>query len=325
MSCFQRISVHTRQIVVSMEPVPHPQKPCLLASLSALTGSLHMRASVRAPGESQREVGELISTALGIQGKGHPASYRPGPLACYLLLGLLSGGSLSPTLWTPQTSGFQSGQWGLLGDWNVWEAGDRLWGHWFFSDKCTVNQTSNCCVDCTLAPFYSSHPIACNLCSPLNLLVLEIYGTKAGSVKFIVIEMWAEKHGLKTAWNLLKHSFLGLYTYPTELEVGYESQRSVFWQALEYNKLETFATWNALEAQGGWDQGFTRLVPWQQPELMAEVGFPCLIYMPKSPMHSRWEWGLHFTSSLQWPGDAAVDPCSVPGPCFTLIKIASLS
>lgn len=98
MSCFQRISVHTRQIVVSMEPVPHPQKPCLLASLSALTGSLHMRASARAPGESQREVGELISTALGTQGKGHPASYRPGPLACYLLLGLLSGGSLSPTL-----------------------------------------------------------------------------------------------------------------------------------------------------------------------------------------------------------------------------------
>lgn len=49
-SCFQRISVHTRQIVVSMEPVPHPQKPCLLASLSALTGSLHMRASARAPG-----------------------------------------------------------------------------------------------------------------------------------------------------------------------------------------------------------------------------------------------------------------------------------
>ncbi|XP_054981251.1 intermembrane lipid transfer protein VPS13B isoform X2 [Sorex araneus] len=49
-SCFQKISVHTTQIVVSMETVPHPRKPCLTASLSALSGSLHVRAMARAPG-----------------------------------------------------------------------------------------------------------------------------------------------------------------------------------------------------------------------------------------------------------------------------------
>lgn len=44
-SCFQKISVHTTQIVVSMETVPHPNKPCLLASLSTLTGSFNVKAS----------------------------------------------------------------------------------------------------------------------------------------------------------------------------------------------------------------------------------------------------------------------------------------
>ncbi|XP_044599846.2 intermembrane lipid transfer protein VPS13B isoform X5 [Equus asinus] len=49
-SCFQKISVHTTQIVVSMETVPHPNKPCLLASLSTLHGSLNVKAAQKVPG-----------------------------------------------------------------------------------------------------------------------------------------------------------------------------------------------------------------------------------------------------------------------------------
>ncbi|XP_036089202.1 vacuolar protein sorting-associated protein 13B isoform X1 [Rousettus aegyptiacus] len=49
-SCFQKISVHTTQIVVSMETVPHPNKPCLLASLSTLTGSFNVKAAQKVPG-----------------------------------------------------------------------------------------------------------------------------------------------------------------------------------------------------------------------------------------------------------------------------------
>ncbi|XP_037659327.1 vacuolar protein sorting-associated protein 13B isoform X2 [Choloepus didactylus] len=49
-SCFQKISVHTTQIVVSMETVPHPNKPCLLASLSNLNGSLSVKAAQKVPG-----------------------------------------------------------------------------------------------------------------------------------------------------------------------------------------------------------------------------------------------------------------------------------
>nr|XP_044999217.1 vacuolar protein sorting-associated protein 13B isoform X3 [Jaculus jaculus] len=49
-SYFQKISVHTTQIVVSMEPVPHPDKPCLLASLSNLSGSLSVKAAQKIPG-----------------------------------------------------------------------------------------------------------------------------------------------------------------------------------------------------------------------------------------------------------------------------------
>uniref|UniRef100_A0A673U4V9 Vacuolar protein sorting 13 homolog B n=1 Tax=Suricata suricatta TaxID=37032 RepID=A0A673U4V9_SURSU len=49
-SCFQKISVHTTQIVVSMETVPHPNKPCLLASLSTLSGSLNVKAAQKVPG-----------------------------------------------------------------------------------------------------------------------------------------------------------------------------------------------------------------------------------------------------------------------------------
>lgn len=53
-SCFQKISVHTTQIVVSMETVPHPNKPCLLASLSTLHGSLNVKAAQKVPGKSQK-------------------------------------------------------------------------------------------------------------------------------------------------------------------------------------------------------------------------------------------------------------------------------
>ncbi|MXQ97969.1 hypothetical protein E5288_WYG010501 [Bos mutus] len=49
-SCFQKISVHTTQIVVSVETVPHPNKPCLLASLSTLSGSLNVKAAQKVPG-----------------------------------------------------------------------------------------------------------------------------------------------------------------------------------------------------------------------------------------------------------------------------------
>ncbi|XP_058131760.1 intermembrane lipid transfer protein VPS13B isoform X2 [Dasypus novemcinctus] len=49
-SCFQKISVHTTQIVVSMETVPHPNKPCLLTSLSNLNGSLSVKAGEKVPG-----------------------------------------------------------------------------------------------------------------------------------------------------------------------------------------------------------------------------------------------------------------------------------
>lgn len=53
-SCFQKVSVHTTQIVVSMETVPHPNKPCLLASLSTLCGSLNVKAAQKVPGKSQK-------------------------------------------------------------------------------------------------------------------------------------------------------------------------------------------------------------------------------------------------------------------------------
>uniref|UniRef100_G3UMT5 Vacuolar protein sorting 13 homolog B n=1 Tax=Loxodonta africana TaxID=9785 RepID=G3UMT5_LOXAF len=49
-SGFQKISVHTTQIVVSMETVPHPSKPCLLASLSNLSVSLSVKAAQKVPG-----------------------------------------------------------------------------------------------------------------------------------------------------------------------------------------------------------------------------------------------------------------------------------
>ena len=56
-SCFQKISVHTTQIVVSMETVPHPNKPCLLASLSTLSGCLNVKAAQKVPGKSQKRGG----------------------------------------------------------------------------------------------------------------------------------------------------------------------------------------------------------------------------------------------------------------------------
>ncbi|XP_011787172.1 PREDICTED: vacuolar protein sorting-associated protein 13B isoform X1 [Colobus angolensis palliatus] len=49
-SCFQKISVQTTQIVISMETVPHTSKPCLLASLSNLNGSLSVKAAQKVPG-----------------------------------------------------------------------------------------------------------------------------------------------------------------------------------------------------------------------------------------------------------------------------------
>ncbi|XP_019383541.1 PREDICTED: vacuolar protein sorting-associated protein 13B isoform X4 [Gavialis gangeticus] len=49
-SCFQKISIHTVQLVVSLETVPHPNQPCLSASLSNLSGSLCIKAGHKTPG-----------------------------------------------------------------------------------------------------------------------------------------------------------------------------------------------------------------------------------------------------------------------------------
>ncbi|XP_006859246.1 PREDICTED: vacuolar protein sorting-associated protein 13B isoform X2 [Chrysochloris asiatica] len=49
-SGFQKVSISTTQIVVSMETVPHPSKPCLLASLSNLSGNLSVKAAQKVPG-----------------------------------------------------------------------------------------------------------------------------------------------------------------------------------------------------------------------------------------------------------------------------------
>ncbi|XP_075562019.1 intermembrane lipid transfer protein VPS13B isoform X5 [Pelecanus crispus] len=50
LSCFQKISVHTVQMVVSMETIPHPSKPCLLVSLSNLSGSLNIKSGHKTAG-----------------------------------------------------------------------------------------------------------------------------------------------------------------------------------------------------------------------------------------------------------------------------------
>nr|XP_023961065.1 vacuolar protein sorting-associated protein 13B isoform X16 [Chrysemys picta bellii] len=49
-SCFQKISIHTAQMVVSMETMPHLNKPFLLASLSTLNGSLNVKAGHKTTG-----------------------------------------------------------------------------------------------------------------------------------------------------------------------------------------------------------------------------------------------------------------------------------
>lgn len=50
-SCCQKISVHTTQMVFSMEPHPNPSKPCLLASLSNLSGHLNVKANSKSKGK----------------------------------------------------------------------------------------------------------------------------------------------------------------------------------------------------------------------------------------------------------------------------------
>lgn len=50
LSCFQKISIHTVQMVVCMETIPHPSKPCLLASLSNLSGSLNVKSGHKTTG-----------------------------------------------------------------------------------------------------------------------------------------------------------------------------------------------------------------------------------------------------------------------------------
>ncbi|XP_048452187.1 intermembrane lipid transfer protein VPS13B-like [Rhincodon typus] len=50
MSFFQKFSIHTAQVVVAMEAVPHPDKPCILASLSSLKGILNIKAGPKSTG-----------------------------------------------------------------------------------------------------------------------------------------------------------------------------------------------------------------------------------------------------------------------------------
>ncbi|XP_067887270.1 intermembrane lipid transfer protein VPS13B-like isoform X4 [Heterodontus francisci] len=49
-SFFQKFSIHTAQIVAVMETVPHPDKPCILASLSSLKGILNIKAGPKPTG-----------------------------------------------------------------------------------------------------------------------------------------------------------------------------------------------------------------------------------------------------------------------------------
>ncbi|NXD18802.1 VP13B protein, partial [Spelaeornis formosus] len=51
LSCFQKISIHTVQIVVLMETIPHPSKPCLLVSFSNLSGSLNIKSGPKTAGK----------------------------------------------------------------------------------------------------------------------------------------------------------------------------------------------------------------------------------------------------------------------------------
>ncbi|KAJ7413251.1 hypothetical protein WISP_91683 [Willisornis vidua] len=50
LSCFQKVSIHTVQMVVVMETIPHPSKPCLLVSLSSLSGSLNIKSGHKPAG-----------------------------------------------------------------------------------------------------------------------------------------------------------------------------------------------------------------------------------------------------------------------------------
>ncbi|XP_067834221.1 intermembrane lipid transfer protein VPS13B-like isoform X2 [Heptranchias perlo] len=50
LSFFQKFSIHTAQIVVVMETLPHPNRPCILASLSGLKGFLNMKAGPKPTG-----------------------------------------------------------------------------------------------------------------------------------------------------------------------------------------------------------------------------------------------------------------------------------
>lgn len=48
---FHKVSLHTAQIVVVMETEAHPLKPSMTVSVSAMTGSLHMKSGLRMEGE----------------------------------------------------------------------------------------------------------------------------------------------------------------------------------------------------------------------------------------------------------------------------------
>ncbi|XP_069778608.1 intermembrane lipid transfer protein VPS13B-like isoform X4 [Narcine bancroftii] len=60
MSFFQRFSIHTVQIVVVMETLPHPSRPCILTSLSSLKGVLNIKAG-------PKPTGMLLGATFGLQ------------------------------------------------------------------------------------------------------------------------------------------------------------------------------------------------------------------------------------------------------------------
>lgn len=51
-SCCQQFSIHTTQIMVSVETCPNPFKPCLLVSLSNLSGNLNVKVNCKNKGKN---------------------------------------------------------------------------------------------------------------------------------------------------------------------------------------------------------------------------------------------------------------------------------
>ena len=53
---FNKVSLHTAQIVVVMETEAHPMKPSVTATVSAMTGSLNMKSGPRLEGRYNKNI-----------------------------------------------------------------------------------------------------------------------------------------------------------------------------------------------------------------------------------------------------------------------------